>query len=179
MPVSNSAEPDYYSYIKANEGVRHEPYFDSKGNATVGVGHFIKEGEKFPKKLTDEKVRSLFDADLANSIAIVKKDIGVKHWGILPAEVKVVLADLAFRTDWQLSPDARKDFKAKKYYAFAEELLDSDEYRLSKKEGTGIAPRMERNALAVVDYGNALQEGWDFPTAVEERVRMPKEQSEK
>jgi len=57
--------------------------------------------------------------------------------------------------------------------------LDSVEYLLSKIEGTGIAPRMERNALAVVDYGNALQEGWDFPTAIEERVRMQKEQSEK
>jgi len=37
--------------------------------------------------------------------------------------------------------------------AAATEYLNNDEYRTSKKEGTGVAPRMERNASIFAAYG--------------------------
>ena len=171
MPSIDSEDFNYYDYISRNEGVRRTPYADLYGNQTIGVGHLIKPGENFTK-LDDKQIRQLFDKDLDHAISVVKKDIGEDHWAVLPKRVKVALADLAFRTDWQISPNARGHFINQDYYAFSKELLNSDEYRRSKAEGTGIAPRMERNAQIVVDYANALQEGWDMPTAVEQRIRL-------
>jgi len=176
MPTEDTQK--FFEYIERNEGTRHTPYLDIYGNATIGVGHLIKEGENFGK-IDDKKIKELFDQDLKHAISVVKNDIGEMHWGILPDEAQIALADMAFRTDWQLSPKAREHFKNEEYFAFAKEYLDSDEYRKSQAEGTGIAPRMERNADIIVNLGNARQEGWDFSTAVEERLKLQKAQDKR
>ena len=168
----------FFEYIERNEGTRYTPYPDIYGKSTIGVGHLIKKGEKFGK-IDDKKVTELFDGDLKNAISIVKEDIGEMHWDILPDKVQFMLADSAFRGQWQISPKAREHFKNQDYYAYAKENLDSAEYRLSKKEGTGVAPRMDRNAQVAVDYANAIQEGWDFNTAVEEGLKLQKAQNQR
>ena len=168
----------FFDYIAQNEGLRLKPYKDIKGFGTIGYGHLIKKGEQFTA-ITKKKAKELFDQDLKHAISVVKNDIGEMHWGILPDRAQIALADMAFRTDWQKSPVAKGHFKEENYFGFVNEYLDSDEYRKSKAEGSGIAPRMERNANIIVTLGNARQEGWDFNTAVEEGLKLQKAQDKR
>jgi len=43
------------------------------------------------------------------------------------------------------------------FSAAAIEYLNNKEYRESKTDGTGVAPRMERNATAYSTYGAQVQ----------------------
>ena len=59
------------AFLELNEGNKNEPYKDSRGNWTVGIGHYIGETlpERFknadgtPKILTDTQVQMLFEKD--------------------------------------------------------------------------------------------------------------------
>ena len=164
-------QPDYYSYIKANEGLRLKKYLDSKNKPTIGVGHLIKKGENL-NEITEDKAKELFDGDVQEKINYVRKDLGKGTFDAYPNDVKISLVDLDFRDDYRQSPKAIGLFKKGKYYAAAEELLNNDDYRQSQKEGTGIAPRMERNAQSWVDLGNAKSLNTSFKEAVEERIKL-------
>ena len=171
MPTEDTQKAGFFDYIAQNEGLRLKPYKDIKGFGTIGYGHLIKKGEQFTS-ITKKRAKELFDQDLKHAISVVKDDIGEMHWGMLPDEVQIALADMAFRTDWQKSPTAKGHFKNEDYFASAKEYLDSDEYRKSKAEGTGIAPRMERNANIIVNLGNARQDAMSYTEAVEDRLRL-------
>jgi hypothetical protein len=168
-------QPDYYSYIKANEGLKLKKYLDSKNKPTIGVGHLIKKGENL-NVITEDKAKELFDGDVQEKINYVRKDIdkdlGKGTFDAYPNDVKISLVDLDFRGDYRQSPKAIGLFKKGKYYAAAKELLNNDDYRQSQKEGTGIAPRMERNVQSWVDLGNAKSLNTSFKEAVEERIKL-------
>lgn len=51
-------------FIKEAEGVEYKVYKDSAGLDTIGAGHLILPGEKFPNKITDEEVDALLFIDL-------------------------------------------------------------------------------------------------------------------
>tara|TARA_R100000008_G_scaffold79619_1_gene61448 strand:+ start:1632 stop:2177 length:546 start_codon:yes stop_codon:yes gene_type:complete len=173
MPNEVPFRKNLYSYILKNETIGGKPalkvYKDIKGIPTIGVGHKLKPEEKFTT-ITAQQAEDLFNQDVQEKINYVIKDIGEAHWKELPDPVKIAITDFDFRGDWRGSPKATQLFKEKKYYAFAKEMLDNDEYRESKKEGTGIAPRMERNVQAVVDLGNAKHLELGFQEAVEARL---------
>jgi GH24 family phage-related lysozyme (muramidase) len=61
------SEQDIKNMIMKHEGVRYEPYKDSLGLWTVGVGHLIGDGKTLPdqwnRKFTHEEVMQLFDKD--------------------------------------------------------------------------------------------------------------------
>lgn len=59
------------------EGKRYSAYKDVAGFATIGIGHLIKPGEKFPVKMTEEEVISLFRKDIANFETAVNKAVKV------------------------------------------------------------------------------------------------------
>lgn len=46
------------------EGVRYEPYLDTGGVATIGIGHVIKSNERWIKSLTEAQVQDLFWFDM-------------------------------------------------------------------------------------------------------------------
>tara|TARA_Y100000401_G_scaffold67738_1_gene54264 strand:+ start:959 stop:1498 length:540 start_codon:yes stop_codon:yes gene_type:complete len=172
-------QPDYYSYIKANEGLRLKKYKDSEGNPTIGIGHLIKKGEKL-NEITEAKAKQLFNVDIKEKIDYVKndidKDLGKGAFDAFPNPIKISLIDLDFRGDYRQSPKAIGLFKEGKYYAAAKELLNNDDYRKSLKQGTGIAPRMERNIKPWVDLGNAKTLKMPFDEAASERIRLLDEQ---
>ena len=60
-------QPDYYSYIKANEGLKLKRYLDSEDNPTIGIGHLIKKGENLTE-ITESKAKELFDVDVQEKI---------------------------------------------------------------------------------------------------------------
>jgi hypothetical protein len=86
---------------------------------------------------------------------------------------------IQINSDLRQSPDAISLFKEGKYYAAAKEFLNNDDYRKSLKEGTGIAPRMERNVKHWIDLGNAKTLGMSYKEAVEERIKLLNEQQKK
>tara|TARA_S200002703_G_C3785158_1_gene242045 strand:+ start:798 stop:1667 length:870 start_codon:yes stop_codon:yes gene_type:complete len=59
------------AFLELNEGNKNEPYKDSRGNWTVGIGHYIgktlperfKNADGTPKILTDTQVQMLFEKD--------------------------------------------------------------------------------------------------------------------
>ena len=172
-------DPDYYSYIKANEGLRLKKYTDTEGNPTIGIGHLIKKGEKL-NEITEAKAKQLFNVDVQEKIKYVRneidKDLGGGSFDDFPEAVKKSLVDADFRGDFRQSPIAIGLFKQGKYYAAAEEFLNNNDYRKSIKEGIGIAPRMERNVQTWVDLGNAKTLGMSFDEAASERIRLLNEQ---
>ncbi len=51
-------------HLANSEGKRNSKYKDSVGLWTIGIGHLIKPGEKFPAVMTDKEVYDLFRKDL-------------------------------------------------------------------------------------------------------------------
>lgn len=65
-------------HLIREEGVRNEPYNDSAGNCTVGVGHLIHRGgcnsaDRQKWTLTDAEVRALLRKDIARFERAVRK----------------------------------------------------------------------------------------------------------
>jgi lysozyme len=79
-------------FLANKEGIRYSVYDDAtgkvikfgqkcKGNPTVGIGHLILAGEKFPyapAKLTEKQVYDLFRKDLARYENAINKYVKVK-----------------------------------------------------------------------------------------------------
>jgi lysozyme len=71
------------NFIKKEEGVRTEPYNDSKGNATIGVGHKIagraynEQDKKDWAGFTVEKAMDLLRTDLAGTEGAIKSLVNV------------------------------------------------------------------------------------------------------
>jgi len=65
-------------FIKQKEGVGLTEYLDSAGKPTIGVGHRIKIGEKFPHILTMQEVDDLLRNDLSKVEAVVNEYVEVK-----------------------------------------------------------------------------------------------------
>jgi lysozyme len=62
---TNISEQEAKDFTRSNEGTRYEPYEDTLGNWTVGVGHLI--GKELPpemnRRFSHQEVMALFDSD--------------------------------------------------------------------------------------------------------------------
>jgi lysozyme len=60
-------DPEIMKMIRDHEGTRYEPYKDSQGLWTVGVGHLIGDGKTLPtawnRKFSEDEVNSMFAKD--------------------------------------------------------------------------------------------------------------------
>jgi lysozyme len=72
-----SGMEDVKKMVIRHEGVRNEPYKDSLGLWTVGVGHLIGDGKSLPdsykRKFSNEEVMNLFEEDFAHHVKIAEK----------------------------------------------------------------------------------------------------------
>jgi lysozyme len=99
--------------IRIHEGCVLEPYEDSLGKLTVGIGHLVKahERKRFQKgvKITQEEADELFDIDLNRAAAgadeLIEKKIGDHN--LLPQVVQEVLVEMVF----QLGKTGVKQFR--------------------------------------------------------------------
>lgn len=68
--ISISGDADIKAMIKKHEGVRYQPYKDSLGLWTVGVGHLIGDGKSLPpewnRTFSPAEVDALFEEDYAH-----------------------------------------------------------------------------------------------------------------
>tara|TARA_R100000008_G_C3586695_1_gene172999 strand:- start:2737 stop:3582 length:846 start_codon:yes stop_codon:yes gene_type:complete len=172
-PITHTIKQDQsmYDYIVQSEGKGKEgrpgyAYRDHKGYLTVGVGHLITKNDPVLRQVTgqyynavvsgrmplnDNQMKQLFNIDVQSKIALARRNI--RGYDKLPSYVQNAVVDGFFRGDLSGSPDTLGLMNQGNWSAAATEYLDNDEYRTSKKEGTGVAPRMERNASIFAAYG--------------------------
>jgi len=174
-PITHNIKQDQslYDYIVQSEGKGKKgrpgyAYRDHKGYLTVGVGHLVTRNDPILKKvvgknysaivsgrvpLNDSQMKQLFNYDVQSKIKLAKSK--VKNFDNLPTAVQNAIVDGFFRGDLSGSPNTLELMNSGDFKAAAEEYLNNNEYRKSKKEKTGVAPRMERNAAAYRSYGTA------------------------
>ena len=116
---------DLKDRIRAHEGCVLEPYDDSLGKLTVGIGHLVQAHERkrfqVGVKITQEEADELFDVDLnraaagadeliSKNIQVYGKRAGSKNIGDhddLPQVIQEVLVEMVF----QLGKTGVKQFR--------------------------------------------------------------------
>ena len=176
-PITHNIKQDQslYDYIVQSEGKGKTDrpgyvYRDHKGYLTVGVGHLITKNDPILKQITgkyhntvlsgrtplsDSQMMQLFNYDVQAKIALARSK--VKNYDSLPVYVQNAIVDGFFRGDLAGSPKTLDLMNEGDFSAAAIEYLNNKEYRESKTDGTGVAPRMERNATAYSTYGAQVQ----------------------
>ena len=174
-PITHNIKQDQslYDYIVQSEGKGKKgrpgyAYRDHKGYLTVGVGHLVLRNDPILKRvagknynavisgrvpLNDSQMKQLFNYDVQSKIKLAKSK--VHNFGRLPTTVQNAIVDGFFRGDLSGSPNTLELMNSGDFKGAAVEYLNNNEYRKSKRERTGVAPRMERNAAAYAAYGNA------------------------
>ena len=72
----NTDDPVLIQELRRDEGVKYEPYLDTMGIKTVGVGHnLIAHPIDFTYPLTDEQVDELLASDLKETFAQLDKHL--------------------------------------------------------------------------------------------------------
>ena len=153
-----------YDYIVRSEGKGKEgrpgyAYKDHKGHLTIGVGHLVTPNDPVLKRiagrnydairsgrmpLNNKQMQQLFDHDSQSKIKLAKRKI--RNFDNLSKSMQNAVVDGFFRGDLSGSPKTLKLINSGDFKGAAVEYLNNNEYRKSKKDKTGVAPRMERNA---------------------------------
>jgi GH24 family phage-related lysozyme (muramidase) len=142
-------------YIHSNElgnsNVNYRSiYKDHKGYNTIGVGHLVTSAE-LPiykdKVLTDEEVLDLFKKDTLSKFKTANRLF--PQYKTYKDDLKIALLDGIFRGDVSGSPEAIRLINKGEWKKAAAEFLDSEEYRQSVKDKTGVAPRMYKIAKVI------------------------------
>ena len=84
---------------KIDEGVKYEIYNDHLGYATFGIGHLVVEGDEEHGKpigtpVSEERVNSVFDSDVATYVTEAKKVF--PNLDNLPEEAQEVIVNMCF-----------------------------------------------------------------------------------
>ena len=110
-------------FLRRVEGYRLNPYKDSKGLLTVGVGHLLE------RPYTPEEVEDLLERDLKDITLSLER---LPYWSDLTPARQCVLTSLAFNVGiggfWKFK-NMRAALEAKDYEKAAEELRDSNRSR--------------------------------------------------
>jgi lysozyme len=96
FPVSISGfEKAARQVLVKDEGIRYYPYKDSKGNWTIGVGHYI--GTRLEEQHLDMDACMYFlHCDIANHLDDLHDDFGEAFYEALPRPRQMALLSLAF-----------------------------------------------------------------------------------
>jgi lysozyme len=118
-PVAASAPPsgDVKQMIIRHEGIRLQPYKDSLGLWTIGVGHLIGDGKTLPpefaRTFTQAEVMALFDKDYEEH---KNAAMNIPNFGRLGEKAQAAFIDLTFNMGrgwfkrWPKLLQAMKDF---------------------------------------------------------------------
>ena len=90
-----------YEQLKIDEGVEYVIYNDHLGYPTFGVGHLVLEsdpehGEPVGTRVTEERVKECFEADLDLAIGECDALYGRGNFNDLPDEVQQILVNMMF-----------------------------------------------------------------------------------
>ena len=126
---------------------------------TVGFGTTPKSSSKFNVKIGQRVplyVASMaLDQEIDEKLKVVNRHIPI--FNNLPAELRIPMLSSFYRGSLSGSPKTIKKINKGDFKGAAKEFLNNKEYRKSKKEGTGVAPRMEELANVLRQYGEEIK----------------------
>ena len=94
---------------------------------------------------TPKEASALAKRDIDEKIETVKRIMG-DRWDYLSDSARMALINMAFRGDFKSTYRFVELIKQGKMEEAAKEFLNNNDYLLSKKAGTGIWKRFEKNA---------------------------------
>ena len=130
------------------EGYRLLPYtdrFSSAKGELQGVGHLNTRDRPMGLLAWPGEASSQLQSDIDEKINKIE-GMFPERYSNMDEGVREALIDMAFRGDIRSNDDFVKLLREGKRDAAADEYLNHAGYRRSKKAGTGIYKRMERNA---------------------------------
>ena len=165
---------EYVPYIKKHEGTieyqtkkgSYDPktqefitYLDSVGVPTIGYGTTgkssskfnVKEGQRIPLYVADMAL----DQEIDEKLKAVNRRIPV--FNDLPEKLRVPMLSSFYRGGLSGSPKTIELINKGDFKKAAKEFLDNKEYKKSKKEGTGVANRMEELSNALLAYDEEIK----------------------
>lgn len=143
----NTDDPLLIEELRRDEGVEYNPYFDTVGIKTVGVGHNLKvkpihPGWTYP--LDDEQVNELLAEDLKSVFTSLDKSL--PWWRDLSYPRQRVLANMAFN----LGITGLLGFNNTLAHMKAERFQSAAEGMLSSKWAKQVGDRSKRLAAMMV-----------------------------
>ena len=145
--------------ITDDEGCKYEIYLDHLGLPTCGIGHLIKEtdeehGKAVGTKVSEERVKALFDEDIKVSIAECEELFKTQFssFDALPTEARYILTNMMFNMGKPRLSKFVKMRKAIEDFDFAEasiQMKDSKWYTQVTNRADRLVKRMK--ALEVTE----------------------------
>ena len=154
-PYKDPFKREVFDDILEDEGYRLLSYGDTEGNPTVGIGHLGGDpsatGTGFLGAVdrtftTPDEATTLAVKDIDEKIASARNVLTPPVYDNLSESAKLAVVNMNFRGDLIQSPATVKLIQQGKMEEAAKEFLNNDDYRRSKKAGTGIWKRFEKNA---------------------------------
>ena len=134
--------------LEIDEGIKHDIYLDHLGLPTFGIGHLItnadpESGQEVGTTISDERVRSAFEADVVSVIEDCNKLYN--DFDELPEEVQQIIANMMFnmgRTRLSKFRGMKRGVDARDWNAAADEMVDSKWYRQVNNRANRLVQRM-------------------------------------
>jgi len=165
------SEQDIKDMIIAHEGIRYEPYKDSVGLWTVGVGHLIGDGRSLPpeynRKFSHEEVMAMFDKDYEKHKKQAQSN--VPSFSKYDSMGQAAFIDLTFNMGpgWPKKfPNTIKAVAAGDTEKAARGLEDSLWYQQVKSRGPKIVSMVENSTVQARDGGLAMGPETGYPATL-------------
>ena len=134
--------------LEIDEGIKHDIYLDHLGLPTFGIGHLItnadpESGQEVGTTISDERVRSAFEADVVSVIEDCNKLYN--DFDELPEEVQQIIANMMFnmgRTRLSKFRGMKRGVDDRDWNAAADEMVDSRWYRQVTNRADRLVQRM-------------------------------------
>jgi len=176
-PVTKvTGEDDIKAMIIEHEGIRYEPYKDSLGLWTIGVGHLIGDGKSLPDNMnrtfSEKEVMDMFEEDYAHHKKIASRTPGYNEANYAG---KAAMIDLGFNMGqwWPKWPNTSKALKEGDFTSAARGLEDSKWYRQVGRRAPKIVALIE-SAATKGPSGGDIASGSSSIDAGHSQQRKPK-----
>ena len=130
------------------EGRKNEPYVDTAGLLTAGVGHLLTDNEKrqFPKGtiVSQEQINTWLDSDIRKAYELGKAILGAAEFEKLDDVRKRAICNLAFNLGNRLASFKKfiAAMKTGNYQVAANELVDSKWYKQVNQRGPEVVEQI-------------------------------------
>jgi GH24 family phage-related lysozyme (muramidase) len=165
------SEQDAKEMTKRHEGVRFEPYKDSLGLWTVGVGHLIGDGKSLPSEwnrtFSEKEVMDLYDKDYEKHKKQAQSN--VPGFAKYDSVGQAALIDLTFNMGpgWPRKfPNTSKKLAAGDTEGAAAGLTDSLWYQQVKSRGPTIVEMVRNSKVSARDGGLATGPETGYPATL-------------
>ena len=136
--------------LAEDEGCKYEVYLDHLGLPTCGIGHLITEsdeehGKPVGETVTQERVQSLFNLDIAITIEDCKRLY--PDFDELPEEAQLIIANMCFNLGYpRLSKfkDMKAAGNARDWAAAGAAMIDSRWYTQVPNRARRLVDRMKK-----------------------------------